>query len=180
MVEIPLIKTGNAIVKIIWRQSENYIMAHRRNDLLNITIILFFIIWIISYDIAQANELIKEKSALAILKNSKFGNSITKLTRFFPLYHFKSRYLFYYVSNGWQADHTNEGLVVFINNRYHHDYYINQTCNFKVVDKHLICHFRYFPGEVETNLLSDVFAGKKIVIGGSEERPWCGSKQVYR
>jgi hypothetical protein len=71
-------------------------------------------------------------------------------------------------------------LVVFINNHYHHDYYLNQNCVFKVVGKHLICHFTDFPGEVETNLLSDVFDGKKIVIGGSDpDRPWRGSKKLY-
>jgi hypothetical protein len=143
-------------------------------------IIITSVTFFLQVNVSQAKNVIDEKAAIIILKHSDFGNSITKLTRLFPVYYYKSEYLFYYVSTGWQADHTNEGLVVFINNQYHHDYYILQTCNFKVVGKHLICHFTDFPGEVETNLLSDVFAGKKIVIGGSEERPWRGSRTLYR
>ena len=156
-------------------------MARRNKHLYNIITILTCIFLTLPLNIAQAKNAINEKTALKILHHSSFESAITKLTRLFLVYHYRSKYLFYYVSTGWQADHTNEGLVVFINNHYHHDYYINQTCAFKVVGNYLICHFTDFPGEIETNLLNDVFAGKKIVIGGSEEAlPWRGSKKLYR
>lgn len=167
-------------MKTIWRQSKNCTTTLRLINIKNLVRIITSITFFFYMDVSQAKNVIDEKTAIIILKHSDFGNSITRLTRLFPVYHYKSEYLFHYVSNGWQADHTNEGLVVFINNQYHHDYYILQTCNFKVVGKRLICHFTDFPGEVETNLLSDVFTGKKIVIGGSEERPWRGSRTLYR
>ena len=129
---------------------------------------------------ANSNPSLKSTAELNILKRSNFGNAINRGTILKFIYRHKSDYLFYYISNGPGHDHINEGLVVFINNRYHHDYYINQTCNFKVFKQKLVCHFPDFPGEIETNLLSDVFAGKKLLIGGSEERPWRGSKTLYK
>lgn len=168
-------------MKTMWKLLKSSIMVHRNKKIWNKITLLTCIFLIFPFDIAHSKNVIDEKKALNILRHSYFGNAITKLTRLFPVYHDKSQYLFHYVSTGWQADHTNEGLVVFIDNKYHHDYYMNQTCTFNVVGKHLICHFPDFPGEVETNLLSDVFAGKKIVIGGSEEAlPRRGSKKLYR
>jgi hypothetical protein len=144
---------------------------------------IFFFFLAIIYPVhveSKSYYYIDETKAIITLKNSQFPNSITKKTRLFEIYKIKSNYLFHYVSNGWQEDHPNEGLIVFIKNRFSHYYYLNHTCNFKISKKHLICHFVDFPGESETNLLSDVIAGKKIVIGGSDERPWRGSRQLYR
>lgn len=129
---------------------------------------------------ARSEEVFRPYDAILAMVEGHFGSAITTGTRLKTIFVKKPFYLFYYTNENSESKHVNEHLLVFKNRKYYHDYYLLQTCNFKVVGKHLICHFTDFPGEVETNLLSDVFTGKKIVIGGSEERPWRGSRTLYR
>ncbi len=171
---------ANPTMKTMLKPLKNYIMVHSHRHFYNAVTLLACIVSTSAVCLAQTRSAINEKAALKILRGSDFGNSITKFTRLFPVYRHNSEYLFYYVSNGWKVDHGNEGLVIFKNNRYNHDYYINHTCIFKVNKHYLICQFRDFPSEIEKNRLADVFAGKKLLIGGSEVRPYRGSKTLYR
>lgn len=126
------------------------------------------------------DENITPATALREMQKSHFASSITKGTKLRTIFKKDNNYLFYYTNIDPESGHGSERLVVFLNDKYSHDYYLNQSCGFIIIKSNLICHFTDFPGLTERNRLSDVFAGKRLLIGGSEVRPWRGSKELYR
>ncbi len=129
---------------------------------------------------ARSEPFFKNEKLLGMLKNSSFANALTTGTTLSIIYQQNKQALVYYINVGPETGHQNEGLIIFINGKYHHNYYINWSLTCKVRKSELICQLDDLPKIIERVKLRDIFAGKRMVIGGSFERPWCGSHKMCK
>ncbi|WP_421837785.1 hypothetical protein [Novosphingobium sp.] len=121
-----------------------------------------------------------EKYLYKELKNSQFSNALTSGTTLKILYIRNNNAIAYYVNIGPETGHQNDGIIVFINRKYHHNYYVNWPCDCKIKHEELLCQNNDFPDIIEHISLADLFSGKELLIGGGVERPWRGSHQIYK
>jgi hypothetical protein len=147
---------------------------------LTIIVCLSLNIFAITPTAAKNIPILDEQQISKLLKFSDFGNAITTGTKLKILYQMNKKIIAYYINIGPETGHQNDGIIIFSEHKYQHNYYMNFSSNCKVSYRDLICRSNDFPKIVERVSLVDLFAGKELLIGGSIERPWHGSRQIYR
>jgi hypothetical protein len=129
---------------------------------------------------AKGTGIFTEKQLFSLLKTSSFDNALTTGTELKIIYQRNKKIIVYYTNVGPQTGHQNDGIIIFSEGKYHHNYYINWSCHCEVKGHDLICQSYDFPNIAERVSLFDVFAARELLIGGGIERPWHGSHQIYR
>ena len=117
---------------------------------------------------------------LSILKTSDFDSAITSGTSLKIIFVEKKHILIYYQNIGPQSGHLSNRLIIFVNNKYQHDYDAGTCYRFKIKYNYLKCQSDYRPPDLYSVSLDDIFAGKRIFLGGELVQPWHGARQILQ
>ena len=114
------------------------------------------------------------------LAHSQFSKVVTTGTTLAERYHVENVAIVQYDNIDPVSQHGMHGVVVFINNRYHHDYDLGGCDDFVIKRGYFTCKIWGIPGEFSLVSLRDIIAGRKVLIGGDLQRPWRNGKKMVR
>lgn len=108
-----------------------------------------------------------------ILQNSQFDSALTTGTTLTLLYHNAKYEIVYYENIGPESGHRNDGIILFRNGMYIHNYISGGTDKCRLNGADIItCDYRGYGDIFENIKISSIINGRIILLGGSLECPY--------
>ena len=142
---------------------------------------LFIAIYIMSSAFLSSSALGKDIDSIYLrkLKSVDFGASITSVTKLRNIYVDNGYNIFLYENEPPDSQHANFGIVVFNHEKYSHFYSTGDGTSCRVRGEVLRCPATYPDDGVYIVQISDILAGRPIVIDGQYSEAWRGQRLLH-